>query len=157
MGGLPTRKQREGGEGQREGHRYENHDHCDSSRGSTFWLTSEFIIFRTHSFISEKSPRSQQRFSSFAVRVRNCSNNGCLSIGFEVLDLLLNLISGVSVKSENNSRNQYQTASHLERCKIIYFYLVVSCLSDVSRQKGRTTKNSGLDVPKLLASWERGF
>jgi len=24
---VPTRKQREGGEGQREGHRYENHDH----------------------------------------------------------------------------------------------------------------------------------
>jgi hypothetical protein len=34
--------------------------------------------------------------------------NGCLSIGFEVLDLLINLIGGVSVKSENNSRNHYQ-------------------------------------------------
>ena len=54
---------------------------------------------------------------------------GCLSIGFEVLDLLLNLISGVSFKSENNNRNQYQTASHLERCN---FYLVASCVSDVS-------------------------
>jgi hypothetical protein len=44
-------------------------------------------------------------------------NTGCLSIGFEVLDLLLNLISGVSVKSENNNRNQYQTASHLKRAR----------------------------------------
>jgi hypothetical protein len=27
MGGVPTRKQREGDEGQREEHRYENYDH----------------------------------------------------------------------------------------------------------------------------------
>jgi anionic cell wall polymer biosynthesis LytR-Cps2A-Psr (LCP) family protein len=43
--------------------------------------------------------------------------NGCLSIGFEVLDLLINLIGGVSVKSENNNRNHYQTADHLERAR----------------------------------------
>jgi hypothetical protein len=50
-------------------------------------------------------------------RFETSDGTWCLSIGFEVLDLLLNLIGGVSVKSENNNRNQYQTADHLERAR----------------------------------------